>query len=74
MSSSSLDLGLFEDAVQRSGRKIIGWLAGDRHATELGRMLELPMTPAGRFEVPTIVSEYSKHLAYFHSSMPSADR
>jgi hypothetical protein len=54
MSSSSLDLSLFEDAIQRAGRKIIGRLPGDRYAPGFCWMFKLPMTAAGRFQIPTI--------------------
>jgi hypothetical protein len=55
MLTSFLESGLFQDAVQGAWGQVIARFARDRDTTWLGGMLELPVAPFGRHEMPAIV-------------------
>jgi hypothetical protein len=47
-------LGLFQNAAQGAGRKIVARLAGNRHPSRFGGVLELAMATGGFDQVPSI--------------------
>ena len=63
---TSLEPSLFEDAVQRTGRKVVARLARNRDAPDFALMLELPMTPTRGDQTPTVALQQAKHFADFH--------
>lgn len=64
--TTSLQTSLLQDAVQRTGRKIVARLARDRHAADLTRMLELPMAATHGYQAPAIVLKHTKNLTDLH--------
>jgi hypothetical protein len=58
---------LRQDALQGLGMHIISGVPCDRYPTSFIWMLELPVTPNSRRNVPTIASEKSEHIANLHN-------
>lgn len=64
--TTSLQTSLLQDAVQRTGRKVVARLARNRDAAGLSRVLELPMTAARGYQAPAIVLQHAKNLTDLH--------
>jgi hypothetical protein len=64
--ATSLQTSLLPDAVQGSESHVVAWFSRDGHATRLGRVLELAVTPASGNEVPAIFVKQAKHLGNLH--------
>lgn len=64
--TTSLQTSLLQDAVQRAGRKVVARLARDRDAAGLARVLELPVTAARGYQVPSIAFKHTKNLTDLH--------
>jgi hypothetical protein len=63
---------LFKDAVFGSGRDIIAGFPRDRHATWLGRVLELAMASPRSNQVPPVISEHRQDFGDLHRSLKFA--
>ena len=64
--STSLESSLFEYAVQSTRRQIVAGFSGNSYATRPARVLELPMTPSCRDQIPAVALKQSKDFADFH--------
>ena len=62
----SLQASLLQDAVQRTGRKIVARFARGRDAAGLARVLELPVTAARGYQAPAIALKHTKNLSDLH--------
>jgi len=58
---------LLENAVQGTRSQIIARLAGNGDAARFGRMLELPVAPPRRVQIPAVVEQLSNHLSDLHA-------
>ena len=65
----SLPTCLFEDAVLGSRRDIIAGFPRDRHATWLGRVLELAMASPRSNQVPPVIFEHRQDFGDLHRSL-----
>jgi hypothetical protein len=55
---------LLQDAVLRARCEVIAWLARNSDATGLACVLELTVTPTGRYEMPTILLQQAEEFAH----------
>ena len=64
--STSPESSLFKYAVQSTRRQIVAGFSGNSDATRPARVLELPMTPSWRDQIPTIALKQSEVFDDFH--------
>jgi len=62
-----LETSLLKDTVESSGCQVVRWFAGNRHTTRFALMLQLTMTSATGYLVPSVFPQQSKCLSNFHS-------
>jgi hypothetical protein len=62
----SLPTGLLEDAVLGARGDIIAWLSRNGNPTGFVGMLELPVTPFGGCQIPTVIFEQDEYFRDFH--------
>ncbi len=64
--ASLFQIRLLQDAVLRARSKVIAWLARNSDPTGLARVLELAVTAAGCYQMPTIVLQQPEDFAHLH--------
>jgi hypothetical protein len=66
-----IELGLFQNAIQRSWGDVIVRMTCNGYSTPFGSMSILPVAAFGRNQKPAILFDQSDELTDFHRSSPT---